>query len=422
MKFNILALLIASFYQIDAQPTLSPERWKADLDLLRTELPARHPSLYEHWSKKDFERRLADLSENVGHLTDAQIAIELQAVLAQAGDAHTRIDLMPILQREPVIPIGFGYYAGGIYISGTVKKFEKALGKKVLKVNDLDAEAVLKKAGRYVAQENPYTNRRDALQYLRFPTTFRLAGISADDTLRLLVEDRAGKRETVRVFPLDVTKRTDAMMPASISPESPDLRWQPSGQLFTSQWLPADSTLYVRYDRCLSKEMALAAGDSVSAQRLPPFQPFADSIVALVQRTPGAKLLFDLRFNAGGDASDAASLARRLAAIPGINRKDKLFVGINFYTASAAIQAAALFHELTQATLLGEPTAQRPNHYGEVRSLRLPNSGLNVLYPTKFMRVTKGNPDTLAPDQLLEVRFDDFRQGKDPVLDFVRKQ
>ena len=113
-------------------------------------------------------------------------------------------------------------------------------------------------------------------------------------------------------------------------------------------------------------------------------------------------------------------LARRLAELPGVNRPDKLFVATNMYTFSSAVQGAAFLGEKTNATLIGEPPAERPNHFGEVNAFGLPNSGLTVFHSTKFMRMVEGNPKELHIDRPIPLRFEHFREGKDPVLDYVR--
>lgn len=417
MKNLILALLFFAVGKISAQ--LTPEQWRADLQYLGAELPRRHPDFFKNHREADFRRDLKALSDNLAGRSDLEIALAAQSLVARAADAHTRIDLKPVLQSQKPIPIGLGWYADGVYVSGTVKGFEKILGKKILKVNGLEIGQVAERLGRFVPRENDFALRKDVWQFLRFPEACRLAGIANSDTLELLLETAPGQTETRRIFPLDLNNPRD-MQPASFQPSDPDLCWQPPQGPFTAEWLATDSILYLRYYRCLSSEMSLAAGDSVSASRLPEFGPFADSLIAFMARRPGARLFIDLRFNSGGGASDGIGLARRIAEIPALNRPDRLFVATNLYTFSSAVQIGAFFGEKTNATLVGEPTAERPNHFGEVRSFGLPNSQLTVYYSTKFMRMVPGDPATLQPDVLIDMRFEDFRQGKDPVLDYVR--
>ncbi|HNL38917.1 MAG TPA: hypothetical protein PKH43_07285, partial [Saprospiraceae bacterium] len=209
--------------------------------------------------------------------------------------------------------------------------------------------------------------------------------------------------------------------PAQIQPKDPDLRWQPLQYLFFVNWLEPEKVVYVQYNRCASREMALASGDSLMAEQLPPFQPLADSIIFLMRQHPDAKLFFDLRFNNGGAAADGVNFAKRISELPDINTKDRLFVAVNLYTFSSAVQIATVFQNGTKATLIGDAPAEKPNHYGEVRSFTLPNSRLKVVHSTRFMQIMDGNPSALEPDKVIEPSFDDFRNGRDPVLNYVRK-
>jgi len=418
---NLISCFFLLFVALKGYAQISPEKWRADIEFLRVELPAKHVDLFSKISNKDFEKDLRTLSENLAGQSDLQIGLQLQAILSKAGDSHTRLELRPLMLKELPIPFGLGWYADGLYVSGTVKRFEQTLSKKVLKINGFTVKDALEKMGVFVGQDNEFTLRKDALPWFRFPTAIRLAGLGATDTLELLLENPDGQPETRKVYPLDISSRAD-MMPAKVQQQSKrDIRWQPTQSIFSMQWLAEDSVLYVQYNRCLSREMSLAMGDSAGAQTYPPFQPLSDSVVAFVQRTPGAKLFFDIRFNGGGGANDGINFAKRLAEIPTLNRKEKLFVAINLYTSSAAVQVATVFSQLTRATLLGDPPAMPSNHFGEARSFTLPNSGLVVFYSTKFMRMVKGNPAFLQPDVLLEMKYEDFRLGRDPVLDYVRR-
>jgi hypothetical protein len=324
--------------------------------------------------------------------------------------------------KQRVIPVGFGWYAGGLYISGTVRRFQAAIGTRVLQINGLETEAALEKLGRFVARENEYSLRKEAPQWLRFPAVFQKAGLGASDTLRLLLEDAQGRKAVLPVYPID-TKNGDPteLQPVQLKRTSADLRWQPARNIYWVHWLPEEKIAYLLYNNCLSREMALEEGDTVMAQQLPTFNYFADSLITLLQQNPGARVLIDLRFNPGGGASDGIRLARRLAEMPEVNRPDRLFVAVNMYTALAAVEVAEYFNDHTAAVLLGDPPAQRPGHTGKVLPLPLPATGLEVRYSDEFPQPDKKEPGVLHPDVLIEMTFPAFRQGRDPVMDYVRK-
>jgi hypothetical protein len=69
------------------------------------------------------------------------------------------------------------------------------------------------------------------------------------------------------------------------------------------------------------------------------------------------------------------------------------------------------------AVLIGEPTGQKPNAYGEVRGFVLPHSQIIVHYSTKFWRMESGDRPSLDPDILIEASSSDYLAGRDPVFD-----
>lgn len=418
MKVLLLPIFFFFVQTLISQP--NTERWRTDIAFLQQELPKRHPDFYRFYAQAEFEADLKTLKSSLSGKTDLQIALELQTIVAKARDAQTRIELAPLLQQSTVIPIGFGWYTDGLYVSATIKKFVPALGKRILEINGLQTEVALEKMGRFFAKENEEALRKDGPQWLRFPEAVRMAGVSKSDSLALLMVDEKGQRYFLKAHPVDFQKDKTGLQPAQFVPQTPDLRWDPSKQVFSIAWLEADSIVYIQYNACLGQEMMLAVGDSVSASQLPPFQPVADSLFQLLDRHPGARFFFDLRFNTGGVPADGIALAERLAAMPFVNLPNRIYVATNRYTQGAAVEIAATFDRNTNATLLGETPAQRPNHFGDAQTLILPNSRLQVFYGTRPVTIMPGNPETIRIDTPVELPFAAFRDGRDPVLDLVR--
>jgi hypothetical protein len=87
-------------------------------------------------------------------------------------------------------------------------------------------------------------------------------------------------------------------------------------------------------------------------------------------------------------------------------------------TYSSALQNAITLSREFQATLIGEPTGGKPNHYGEVRNFVLPNVGLRVGYSTRYwLNYPDADPLTLEPDVRAEPTFVDLLAGRDPALE-----
>ena len=68
---------------------------------------------------------------------------------------------------------------------------------------------------------------------------------------------------------------------------------------------------------------------------------------------------------------------------------------------------------------MGEATGGEPNHYGEVKQFELPNSEKPIRYSTKYFKWVEEDINTLAPDKVIEESFAAYREGTDPVLEWI---
>ncbi|MEO6758307.1 MAG: hypothetical protein ABIO24_02555 [Saprospiraceae bacterium] len=422
LRSYFIFIFLLGCFTAGAQSKIGVAGWTQDIDSLQRQLPALHPDFFTLYPKKDWEQDLGRLKSQLAGKTDFQTALALQTIVAKVGDAQTRLDFTALMLHEKVIPFALSVWAGDLYVSATIQRFAAASGVKILRINGLSTREALHKLDIFVGQENQYTTLRDALTWFRFPEALKMAGITTNDTLNLLVEKKDGQPELVQIYALDPAKppnRAEAA-PVVIQPMKPDLRWQPAQTFFNQLWLPADSVLYVQYNRCLSREMSLAIGDSMTAEQYPSFRVFADSMFNFLAKTPYAKVLIDLRYNAGGDPSDGILWAKRIDALPKNKRPKKLYVATNLFTQGAATEVAYTLASVG-AKLIGEPSGTSLNHYDGVRQFFLPNSQVAVQFPILYRQIQKGKSTVLEPKVLIPVSFEQFRNGLDPVLDYVRK-
>ena len=78
--------------------------------------------------------------------------------------------------------------------------------------------------------------------------------------------------------------------------------------------------------------------------------------------------------------------------------------------------------DLHNAVFVGEETAGKPNHFGEVRSFQLPSSKVLVNYSTKYFKRSEKEIETIEPDMSIEMSFADFKKGVDPVFEWIKAQ
>jgi hypothetical protein len=147
------------------------------------------------------------------------------------------------------------------------------------------------------------------------------------------------------------------------------------------------------------------------------------ALFKLMDEQHPTKLIVDMRQNGGGDYTVGLRyLVRPIREHSIINRKGRLYVLIGPHTFSAAMSNAAHFRTQTAALLVGESIGEKPDSYQESRQVRLPNSQLALHYSVRFYKFVETGENLIRPDQEIIPSWADFKDGRDPVLDWVLKQ
>ncbi len=188
----------------------------------------------------------------------------------------------------------------------------------------------------------------------------------------------------------------------------PPLYLQNADKYYWYEYLADSKTLYLNYRRCANM-MSL------------PFSKFSEELLKFVDENPVERMVIDLRLNGGGASTIFDPFIVALSKHEDVNQAGKLLVLIGRGTFSSAYLNALRLKRETKAILVGEPTGQRPNAYGEVKTMNLPHSKLLAQYSTKYFKTMDGDPPTLAPDILVERSSWDYASGRDPVLERALK-
>jgi len=422
MKTAILTtLIIITLCSFCSAQEDKHQAWKSDIEFLRTELPRRHKDLFFKVEKKTFDAKLDELSKDLADKTELEIALSLQKIIAEMGDDHTGIDYQPIVQNDGIFALTLYWFSDGLHILGALSRYESVLGGRITAINDIPIAEVTSRLSSLLAKTN------DALLKHRIPNMLpsiallRHFDIIIGDSAKFTFVNQAGVKESLLMEKLDITKLGPNMSFVGFTPESYPLCWQNRSALFWSRSLKEDRILYAQYNRCWGKELEEMHGSKIKAEGLPSFTEFTLKILEDLKKPETEKFVLDLRFNPGGSSPQGTKFAMEVGKIANINKKGCLFVIIGKRTYSSAVINAIAFRKHTEAILIGEPTSGRPNHFGEVKKFKLPNSGLSVSYSTKYFKYIDDDPNSLIPDITVETSFKDFASGKDPVLDAIRQ-
>jgi hypothetical protein len=389
--------------------------WKKDILFLKKELPSKHVDLFRNISEKDFNRMLDDILRSSESMTDLEIRIALQQLIAKVGDTHTNIELGGQVFRDGMLPLQLYWFADGIYILHTLPVHKAILGNRITSINDFPIETIVDSLSTIFVKEVSGYQKNFIPKYLPIAAMLRKFGFATGEIFKLGLQDTSGRTWYYPLAPAELNRRNREVL----MPDSLNLILRNENAWFDVQYLQNDSILYVMYNKCWSRELALKYdSDAENLEELPSFAEFEAKVLKMITTLPVTKLVVDLRFNKGGNSQQGTEFVEKIASIPAV--KAKLFVVIGRATFSSAVLNAMDFKSKTNAVFVGERAGGTPNHFGEVKTFQLPSSGLKVSYSTKYFTRTKSSVNTLDPDFPVDFNFSDFIRGEDAAYNFIR--
>jgi tetratricopeptide (TPR) repeat protein len=379
---------------------LTSEQWRADLAFLAKELPQRHKNLYHTLPKAEFERRVEELSTAVPKLSELEIRAGIARIVAAVADGHTSADL----ESDRTIDLSFLECPEGLYVTGGAKEYEQAIGARVTAIDGVTVAEVRKRLLEFVHLENEFAAREYAA-WLPNVAAMRAAHIlQAPEAAEFRLE-KGGRSFTMSVR----TRLRKAPRPERATPAVQWPLWQQRGDTpYWWKYLPESKTLYIQYNSCM--EMASL-----------PFRKFTEEIVQQAAREAPEKVVLDVRNNGGGNSEVVRPLQEAMQAHAELRPKGGVYVLVGVGTYSSGFLNAIDFREQFEAFVAGEPPSERPNHYGNMQTFRLPNSGIVISYSTKYFAPLDDDPPALLPELNVRLTAADFFAGRDAVLDAVLK-
>lgn len=399
----VLILLLAGCGKIPSTgPYLAEDRdnrWVNDIAYLEKTLPEVHKNLFFHLSEEELHRQLAELKDKVPGYTDEQIEIELSVILAGIGDTHTGSSI----SAEYRYPLEFHWFAEGIYVTGANKEYTELLDARVITINGQKIEEVVNKLRPVLGAANESWFKTQIIYYLPLPGVLQYFGVNTSDEIELGVELVNGEEKKVRLQPISYKEYVAAGRPAGLVP----LYRRHPDENYWYEYLEEERTVYLNYNSC-------------QQMRDKPFEIFAKEFWDFVESNEVERLVLDIRDNRGGSSSILEPFIKDVKK-SSFNQPGRLYVIIGRDTFSSAILNAVRLKKETKACFVGEATGGEPNHYGEVRQFKLPNSEKPIRYSTKYFKWVDEDINTLAPDQVIEETFHAYREGTDPVMEWISK-
>lgn len=416
MKNALFAMLV--FFTLTASSQISKKNdWNADIDFIKMELPKNHCNFYSVRDETEFHEGLDWIAKQQTRFSDFEIATKLQQLIASFGDSHTALFWQNMVDKSKVLPLQVMWFSEGIYVVATTKENADILGGKLLKVNDVPLNTVVDSLSTLFSVDNTATIKKTFPNLLPcFQLLEHFFNIHPD-SIFLQVEKHDGIVQNAKIRLSGFDKNNAVLLERDAVP----LYYQGKKAFFTDVRMNGDSIYYIQYNKCASRERP-PVGFRGNPALLPSFNEFKEKVVETIRSNDFKKVIFDMRFNNGGASGMGTELITQLSSLEQINKEGKLYVIIGKETFSSAIINTLDFKKMTKAILVGEETSGMPNHFGNLKFLKLPGSGLMLSFSTDYFKLADENMKTITPDYIVETSFLDFKQGRDPVFEWIRKQ
>lgn len=376
---------------------ISPAQWRADLAFMASVLTHKHPDPFRFTDRATFEKAATELSASMDRTNPDQNYVGLDHLANLIGDGHTYLSLP---DDPATFPLEFRRFGNDFRVTRARKGFEKALGCRLIAIDQSPAGTAFETLHWLTPiAETPQLRDARAANFMQLGVPLHGLGLTANrDHAAFTLQTDAGQNFVQPVDALFTTADTEDFVSAGPTP----LFRQHPKEVFWFDYISDHQTVYCSFRGYTGlKGNARSLFDFIKAHRTD-------------------KLIVDLRQNGGGDYKVGLRyLVRPLKRDAALNRRGHLFVLVGVNTFSAAMSNAAHFHNMTNATLAGEPIGERPNSFQEVREVRLPNSRLKLRYSIDYYSFWSGPDNEIVPDKVIPTSWDDFKTGQDPVLDWV---
>lgn len=376
---------------------LTKAQWHEDLAFLARELPKRHANAFHSISREKFEAEVSELDRRMEQLNSDEIYVGMDRIVNLIGDGHTYIRLP---EDDANLPIDISRFGNDYRVVATANGNEKALGTRVIKIADTPiARAHEMLMALTPSDETEVLRNARANGFLTIGILLHGFGIVRDRNLvpyGLAGDD--GREFTVQVHSVTRSEKLNWTYPYK---EVPLFRQRPD-ETFWYTYLPESHTVYCSFRGY--KDVGR----------------HSKGLFDLIKQQHPNKLVIDMRMNGGGDYTlGLRHMVHPIRDLADINRKGHLFVLIGPDTFSAAMSNSAHFRYQTNAILVGQQIGEKPNSYQEAREMKLPNSHWTVRYSVRFYKFVDNGENLIRPDQEIIPSWDDYRSGRDPVLDWV---
>lgn len=370
-----------------------------DIEYFRKQLTKNHKNPFHNITKKEFNKNVDNLISKVGELTNEQVFVEINKIVASLGDAHTGMNYWDGYSY----PLKFYFFNDGIYVIDADKSLEDILHTKIKKINNVDINVVTEQLKTLISHENEFWVKERLPDYLSAPVfMYGLGIISNKDKTVFEFEKVDGEVIKKEINILEYGEKADYINSDNITDfQNEDYYWY--------EYLENDKVLYFKYNVCANM-------DEIS------FNKFNDNMFSEIKNYNIKKFVIDLRHNSGGNSSVINPFLESISKLVSTNPEMKVYIVTGRRTFSSGVMAVLDIKNSVSANVIGESTGGSPNCYGEVKVFELPNSRLPINYSIKYFKLTNDGANTITPDVIIEPEIQDYINNRDNIMEYIKAE
>lgn len=376
------------------------DKWLADIEFIAKELPKNHINLFYKLEEEDFYNNIKRIKEKIPSLTDDELIVEVSKLIASVSDEHTQF----VLKDQMRYPFRFYYFEDGIYLLSSVPEYSEYIGHKLKSINGKSVEEIISLFRPIFSYDNEARFKEMIARKIVISKFLKGLKVINSETAEFAFIDKNGDEKIIQVVATEF--KNSALKNLNTEASQSMLYLKDTDKNYWYEFIEDKRVLYFNYNSCFNMEEK-------------PFIDFTKELFDFIDSHDINKLVVDLRNNGGGKSPILDPFFEELKKRENLDQSNKLFVIVGRETFSSAVINALTFKNKTNATIFGEPTGGKPNHFGDILFLNLSNSNIMISYSTKYITTSKEDMDSFIPDIIVQPSADDYFNGIDSVMERI---
>ena len=420
LSLTAFSLTFASSAAIAQSDTKTMEKdWITFFEMLQK----RHKNPFFATSSEVFQAKQKDFFSKIDTMNREEQIVGFAKLVALVGDGHTWMpmhalpfDGMPEGPNFHALPVRFELFDDGLFVVGANKKHADLIGGEITHIGHTPIDVAIERTMEMLPKDAVNFSRDFVADWLVLAELLTALDITKESPKIELAVVKNGINIDSQISPLRAEFKYDWIFGIDSAPSGTDgplSNWQ-TGALKTPMWREDVKSAF-RQKRIKNDVFYLQINQIRNTDRKKLREVASEIVSEANVAGAGSAIIIDLRNCIGGNGLLVPAFLTEL---------DKLVDGANIAvlisrkTHSAGIMLVSALEQSSRTKFFGQPTADRPNHYGETNIFVLPNSKLPVVHASEYYQTSSSDDLRLfkKPNYPVPYLSSDYRNGFDRTL------